>query len=67
LAKVFSASLNLQETLSLFVAKIGELVPFENCLIYLLDERGETAKVVYAVGANRVAFRNKARARPATF
>lgn len=59
LAKVFSSSLNLQETLALFVGKIGELVPFETCLVYLLDEPGEEASVVYGKGANSAALKNK--------
>ncbi len=59
LARVFSSSLNLQETLSLFTKKIGEFVPFDTCAIYLLDETKESAAIVYAEGKNSVALKNK--------
>lgn len=59
LARVFGASLNLQETISLFVKKIGELVPFDTCAVYLTDETEEFAKAVYVQGANKSALKNK--------
>ena len=52
LAKVFSASLSLDDTLSLFVKKIGELIPFDSCAVYLMNEDGNTARAVYAKGHN---------------
>jgi len=59
LARVFSASLNLEETLSLFVDKIGELVPFDTCVVYLGDKTGEYAKTAYAAGKNSAMLKNK--------
>lgn len=59
LARVFSSSLNLEETLSLFVKKIGELVPFDSCVIYLLDKTQETARAVHAEGRNAADLKNK--------
>ncbi|MDQ3043164.1 MAG: diguanylate cyclase, partial [Acidobacteriota bacterium] len=59
LARVFSASLNLQEIISLFVKKIGELVPFDTCAVYLMDETEEFAKAVYVQGENKSALKNK--------
>ncbi|MGI8788842.1 MAG: diguanylate cyclase [Pyrinomonadaceae bacterium] len=59
LAKVFSSSLNLQETLSLFVKKIGELVPFDTCAVYLMNETEEYAETVYVEGENKLAFKKK--------
>jgi HD-GYP domain-containing protein (c-di-GMP phosphodiesterase class II) len=50
LARVFSSSLNLQETLSLFTKKIGELVPFDTCAVYLLDDAKEYASIVHVEG-----------------
>lgn len=52
LARVFSASLNLQDTLSLFVKKVGELMPFDTCAVYLLDKTKEFATLSYAEGIN---------------
>ncbi len=59
LAKVFSSSLNLHETLSLFAEKIGELVPFDTCAVYLLDETQEYAKAAFVQGENKSALKNK--------
>jgi diguanylate cyclase (GGDEF)-like protein/putative nucleotidyltransferase with HDIG domain len=59
LARVFSSSLNLRETLTLFVEKIGDFVPFDTCAIYLLDEANEYAKIVYVEGKNQKALKNK--------
>jgi diguanylate cyclase (GGDEF)-like protein/putative nucleotidyltransferase with HDIG domain len=59
LARVFSASLNLQDTLSLFVKKIGELMPFETCVVYLLDKTQEFAEATYAEGDNAEFIKGK--------
>lgn len=59
LAKVFSASLNLQDTLSLFVKKVGELMPFDTCAVYLLDKKQEYATIRYAEGLNNEALNGK--------
>lgn len=59
LARVFSSSLNLDETLSLFVNKIGELVPFDSCVVYLLDKNQESATGIYAEGKNANDLRNR--------
>ncbi len=59
LAKVFSSSLNLQQTLSLFANKIGEFIPFETCAVYLLEPNGQTAVAVYVEGENKKAMQNK--------
>jgi diguanylate cyclase (GGDEF)-like protein/putative nucleotidyltransferase with HDIG domain len=59
LAKVFSASLNLQDTLSLFVKKVGELMPFDTCAVYLLDKDPEYATIQYVEGVNSGALKDK--------
>ena len=59
LAKVFSSSLNLNETFSLFAKKIGEFIPFDTCAVYLLDDAEESAAVVYVEGKNGAALKNK--------
>ncbi|MCD9185978.1 MAG: diguanylate cyclase [Pyrinomonadaceae bacterium] len=59
LARIFSSSLNLYDTLSLFTKKISEFVPFDTCAIYLLDETQEQAVAVYAEGKNSKALKNK--------
>lgn len=59
LARVFSSSLDLKETLSLFVEKIGEFVPFDTCVVYLFDETGESARAVHASGKNAAPLSGK--------
>lgn len=59
LARVFSSALDLQDTLSLFAKKIGELVPFDTCVIYLFDKSQEHANAVYTEGRNAAALKNK--------
>lgn len=55
-ARIFSSSLNLEDTYSLFAEKIGGMVPYDTCVIYLLDEHGTAAKAVYAEGKNASAL-----------
>jgi diguanylate cyclase (GGDEF)-like protein/putative nucleotidyltransferase with HDIG domain len=52
LAREFSASLNLNETLSMFTKKVREFVPFSTCALYLLDESGRGAVVSHVEGDN---------------
>lgn len=52
LAREFSSTLNLQESLELFSEKIGELVPFDTCAIYLFNEPGENVTAAHVVGNN---------------
>ncbi len=56
LARDFSSSVNLPDTLSLFTRKIREFVPFDTCAVYLLSESGESVECVHAKGANSSAF-----------
>lgn len=50
LAREFSGSLNLDETMSLFTRKVAEFVPFDTCIIYLLDGTSEFATAAHVVG-----------------
>ncbi len=59
LARVFSSSLSLEETLSLFVKKIGELVPLDTCVVYLLDETRNVAFARYAEGKHSESLKNR--------
>ena len=59
LARVFSSSLTMQETLALFVEKIGEFVPFDTCTVYLMDETNEFATAIYTEGKNSAALNGK--------
>jgi diguanylate cyclase (GGDEF)-like protein/putative nucleotidyltransferase with HDIG domain len=50
LAREFSSSADLQETLGLFTKKIGEFVPFATCAVFLLDEKKKYATAVHVDG-----------------
>ena len=59
LARVFSSALTLEDTLSLFVKKIEELVPLDTCVIYLLDETQNVAIAKHAVGRYHDDLKNR--------
>ncbi len=59
LARVFGSSLNLHDTLSLFVEKIGEFVPFDTCVVYLSEENNEFAKAAFTQGKNSSTLKHK--------
>ncbi|MFZ1701644.1 MAG: diguanylate cyclase [Pyrinomonadaceae bacterium] len=52
LAREFSATVNLQETLVLFASKIKEFVPFDTCSLYLLNASRTSASAAYVRGAH---------------
>ncbi len=52
LAKVFTSSLNLNETLELFSLKVGELVPFDTCAVYIFNQAKGYAVAQYVDGEN---------------
>ncbi|MEO7539935.1 MAG: HD domain-containing phosphohydrolase, partial [Pyrinomonadaceae bacterium] len=52
LAREFSSSYDLRETLGLFTKKIGEFVPFMTCAVFLLNEKKNFATAVHVDGEN---------------
>ncbi len=52
LAREFSSSVSLQETLDMFAKKIREFVPFDTCALYLLDGPKKYATATHVEGAN---------------
>lgn len=52
LAREFSSSLNLNETLDMFTKKVREFVPFSTCALYLLDESKRNAVASHVEGEN---------------
>jgi diguanylate cyclase (GGDEF)-like protein/putative nucleotidyltransferase with HDIG domain len=53
LAREFSSSFELHETLALFTKKVGEFVPFVTCAVYLIDEKKGFATAVHVDGENK--------------
>ena len=52
LAREFSSSVSLQETLDMFAKKIGEFVPYDTCALYLLEDSKKYATATHVEGAN---------------
>jgi diguanylate cyclase (GGDEF)-like protein len=52
MARDFGASLNLEEALALLTNKIGEFVPYDTCLVYLLDDDDSAATAAHVDGRN---------------
>ncbi len=59
LAREFSTSLDLNETLTSFTGKVGEMIPFETCVVYLLDDTGESATAALASGRHADLLKKK--------
>ncbi|MFM9904636.1 MAG: diguanylate cyclase [Pyrinomonadaceae bacterium] len=52
LAREFSSSVTLTETLTMFAKKVGEFVPFDTCALYMLDEKKSFAIANHVEGDN---------------
>ena len=59
LARDFGSSVNLHQTLSLFTKKVAELVPFDTCTVYLIDETGKVASAEHIDGVSGPAFKGR--------
>lgn len=59
LAKEFGATADINDTLSLFTEKIGELAPYDTCVVYLLDKSTGIATAKHVDGANKDDLLNK--------
>lgn len=56
LAREFSSSLDLDETLELYAEKVASFVPYDSMAICLLDRDGETGRIAHASGRNSGLF-----------
>jgi len=52
IARTFGSSLEVENTLAVLVDKVGQIVPFETCVVYLYDEVKGYATAALAVGQN---------------
>src|SRR6185312_6536353 len=50
IARTFGSSLELKETLTVLVDKVGHLVPWDTCAVYLYDELKGHANAAHVVG-----------------
>ena len=52
IARTFGSSLEVKNTLSVLVDKVGQIVPFDTCVVYLYDEVKGYATAALAMGRN---------------
>lgn len=52
IARTFGSSLNVENTLSILVDKVGHVVPFDTCAVYLYDDMKGYAKAAHVAGKN---------------
>lgn len=56
IARTFSTSLDLEDTISIFINKLRHTIPFDTCAIYLYDDETQSAQLAQAVGKYAEAF-----------
>lgn len=59
IARTFGSSLEVENTLSVLVDKVGHIVPFDSCVVYLYDTAKGYASAALAVGANAEIMRER--------
>ncbi len=59
IARTFGSSLDMQDTLSILVNRVGHIVPFDTCVVYLYDELKGYAISAHVVGKNAEALRDR--------
>jgi diguanylate cyclase (GGDEF)-like protein/putative nucleotidyltransferase with HDIG domain len=52
IARTFGGSLNVEHTLEILVDKVGHVVPFDTCVVYIYDDAKGYATVRHVVGKN---------------
>jgi diguanylate cyclase (GGDEF)-like protein len=59
LKKTFGSSLDIEDTLSILVNKVGHVVPFDTCVVYLYDELKAYATASHVAGKNSHVLRDR--------
>ncbi|HWP53218.1 MAG TPA: HD domain-containing phosphohydrolase, partial [Pyrinomonadaceae bacterium] len=59
IARTFGSSLEVENTLSVLVDKVGHIVPFDTCVVYLHDQAKGYARIALAVGINAEEMRGR--------
>ncbi len=60
IARTFGSSLDIEDTLSVLVNKVGHIVPFDTCAVYLYDEIKGYAVAAHVAGKNAEPLRGRA-------
>lgn len=56
IAQTIGSSLNLQDTVTLVSSKLRAIVPFDTCIIYLVDEKSGKALAAHVAGEHASSF-----------
>lgn len=59
IAQTIGSSLNLSDTVTLVANKLKSIVPFDSCVIFLVDERSGKAVAAHAVGEEAELFSSR--------
>jgi diguanylate cyclase (GGDEF)-like protein/putative nucleotidyltransferase with HDIG domain len=59
IARTFGSSLDVEQTLSILVDKVGHVVPFDTCVVYLYDEAKGYAVAAHVAGLNAQVFSSR--------
>jgi diguanylate cyclase (GGDEF)-like protein/putative nucleotidyltransferase with HDIG domain len=59
IARTFGSSLDIEDTLSILVNKVGHVVPFDTCVVYLYDELKAYATASHVAGRNAHVLRDR--------
>lgn len=59
IARTFGSSLDIKETLEILVDKVGHVVPFDTCVVYLYDEMRGYATAAHVAGKNAAMLSTK--------
>lgn len=59
IARTFGSSLDIEDTLSILVNKVGHVVPFDTCVVYLFDELKAYATSAHVAGKNAHLLRDR--------
>ena len=59
IARTFGSSLDIEDTLSILVNKVGHVVPFDTCAVYLYDELKGYATAAHVAGKNAESLRDR--------
>ncbi|MDQ3744509.1 MAG: diguanylate cyclase, partial [Acidobacteriota bacterium] len=60
IARTFGSSLDIEDTVSVLVNKVGHVVPFDLCAVYLYDEEKSYATAAHVAGRHAELLRGRA-------
>jgi diguanylate cyclase (GGDEF)-like protein/putative nucleotidyltransferase with HDIG domain len=59
IAQTIGSSLNMNDTVTLIANKLHSIVPFDTCIIFIVDERSGKAEAIHAVGDHVELFKQR--------